>query len=831
MIARVRPFRALLRASAVAAALVSPLAAQAIVAPEPAPTPVAEDGLAPGLALRHFTNNIQGYRLAGEIDASEWPIYVTAAQAQRKLRFQLGYLAAVSVMPEASTLTLTINDALVGEAAIRFFNSVESVSFDIPEGLLQPGLNSVRITASQRHRVDCTLAATRELWTQIDPIRTGLVLNATEASIDSLADLGAAPPDEQGALPIRLVLEKDAPSEDMARALRLVEMIAIEGRFEQPVVEIGPPASGRYGINLVVGNAKEVAARLDGFAAGDGPRAVVLPARAGRRTTIVVTGADNGQIEEAIKLIKTAAAPVGSPSGLRAAAASPGLRLDGAERVKLADLGIASQEFSGRLFRAGVNIFMPSDFYPADYARATLRLAGGYAAGLAPGAQLVVNVDGRAAVSLLLPKASGDVFKDNPLPLPLGSFKPGLNRIEIEAQTQTPDDAACDPLAAIGAPSRFLMLGDSELELPAMARIGRAPDLAVTATGGFPYADAAVHPKLYLPSRDDKSIGAGMTIAAHLALAAGRPIDFSFTSTPPLKGEGPTLAVAPFSALKPELLASLDIPAAQMREAWNAQIDRPHQPQGSETLPDFTRETRNRLVLQKNFPIACQEALPPKRRRTPLSWLDPSNVDYSAVGALTRELPNVGAATARGERDLFGEWSARLHGDDDWLRRASEQILRSMDWAKDKFGGARVWASRRLGKLAASDPMLTEDELLLVGQGVIGESARDVWTVVTAPNAEELAENVRCLVDPRIARQISGRLSFLDAGEARIDATPAENSRFIPTQPFSLGNIRLIAAGWLSLHPPVFVLAALTLASLLAFATRLFVRKVGRRTQ
>ena len=268
MIARVRPFRALLRASAVAAALVSPLAAQPIVAPEPAPTPVAEDGLAPGLALRHFTNNIQGYRLAGEIDASEWPIYVTAAQAQRKLRFQLGYLAAVSVMPEASTLTLTINDALVGEAAIRFFNSVESVSFDIPEGLLQPGLNSVRITASQRHRVDCTLAATRELWTQIDPIRTGLVLNATEASIDSLADLGAAPPDEQGALPIRLVLEKDAPSEDMARALRLVEMIAIEGRFEQPVVEIGPPASGRYGINLVVGNAKEVAARLDGFAAG-----------------------------------------------------------------------------------------------------------------------------------------------------------------------------------------------------------------------------------------------------------------------------------------------------------------------------------------------------------------------------------------------------------------------------------------------------------------------------------------------------------------------------------------------------------------------------------
>jgi hypothetical protein len=40
----------------------------------------------------------------------------------------------------------------------------------------------------------------------------------------------------------------------------------------------------------------------------------------------------------------------------------------------------------------------------------------------------------------------------------------------------------------------------------------------------------------------------------------------------------------------------------------------------------------------------------------------------------------------------------------------------------------------------------------------------------------------------------------------------------------------LIAAGWLSLHATLYVLAALLIACLLAIATRWFVRHVGRRT-
>ena len=66
--------------------------------------------------------------------------------------------------------------------------------------------------------------------------------------------------------------------------------------------------------------------------------------------------------------------------------------------------------------------------------------------------------------------------------------------------------------------------------------------------------------------------------------------------------------------------------------------------------------------------------------------------------------------------------------------------------------------------------------------------------------------------------------------QAKINVSPVVDSRFVMTQPLSLGNARLIAAGWLSLHATLYVVAALMLAGLLATATRWFVRHVGRRT-
>jgi hypothetical protein len=764
--------------------------------------------------IRHLTNNIQGYRLSGEIGALEWPIYLTEQQARRRLRFQLGYLASVSVMPEASTLTLTINDEVVDQTPIRAVQSVRTVVFDIPEGLMRAGFNSVRLSAEQRHRVDCSLEATFELWTQIDPTQTGLILPGGDAGVDNLADLGALLPDEQGALPIRAVIRDSAKTDDIERMLRAVQLISIVGRFEQPVVDSGPLTEGRYGVNLLVGTAAELAkeVKFDFLNVVDRPRAFVLPATPERRTTIVITGVDAAQVDEAMKLFLVAAAPNGSEAGLRAAAAFPGVRMQGGQRVKLSEIGIQSQEFTGRLFRAAFNIIMPPDFYAADYGRAYVHLAGGYAGGLNSKAQIVMNVNDRTAVSLSLLRASGEVFKENPLPLPLGFLRPGLNRIEIEAHVPKDSDASCDPLSSIRASKRFLLLDSTEIELPPIARVGRMPDLAVTASGGFPYANAATRPKLFLPSLDRKSVGAAATIVAHLAIAAARPIDFQIATSPPSKG--PILAVAPFSSFEPSLLEKLGMPVQALEEAWKSKLDAGVTANDDATLSQKEIAARNLMVLQDNFPMACH---PPKRRG---GFRGASTeVDDSPTGAIAPPAP---------ARDLFAEWDERVRRDGRWANvvHLFDQAAR---WGKSKFTDAATWVKAELDN-KADEALASPQSLLAIGQNILGESSEDVWTIVTSPNVDTLVESVGCLVDPRVSRQISGGVSVLDMSQAKINVAPVADARFVMTQPLSVGNARLIAAGWLSLHATLYVLGAMMLAGLLAVATRWFVRHVGRRT-
>jgi cellulose synthase operon protein B len=119
---------------------------------------------------------------------------------------------------------------------------------------------------------------------------------------------------------------------------------------------------------------------------------------------------------------------------------------------------------------------------------------------------------------------------------------------------------------------------------------------------------------------------------------------------------------------------------------------------------------------------------------------------------------------------------------------------------------------------------------LALAQNLLGGANDNVWTVLTAPNADALADSVACLVDPRVSRQIAGQVSLLDISKAKIDSIPVSNTHFVITQPLSVGNARLIAAGWLSLHALYYVGAALVIGLLLALATRLFVKNVGRRT-
>ncbi len=772
-------------------------------------------------SLRHLTNNIQGFRLAGEIGTSEWPVFLTGTQAKQRLRFQVGYLTAVSVMPESSYLTLIVNDAVVGRVNLRATQQVRTVMFDVPAGLMQAGFNSVRLSAEQRHRVDCSIQATYELWTQIDPSKTGLLLPRATTGVSSLAELASLSPDAQGALPIRAVVPGRTSLANVERIIRVAQMISLVGRFEQPVVDIGSLADGQYGLNLVIGTTSEIAglAGLPPMGGTMGPRVFVLPPTSQRRTTVVVTGLTDAEVTQALGQFDPDSALVGTTAGTRAAAAFPGYRIQGGQRVALKQLGVVSEEFGGRLFRAAFNVIMPPDFYPADYAKATLDLAGGYAAGLTTEAQMVVSVNGRNAVSRKLPKSGGDVFTNAPVPLPLSAMRPGLNRVEIEAQVPTASDVACDPLASIGGTNRFLFLDTTELEVPKIARIARMPDLAVTMTGGFPYAGVGSRPRLIVPSPDRESIGAATTLAAQMAIAAGQPIDFALSATIPEGSSGSTLIVAPARGLDPEYFRLAGLVPEDVVAAWSNRYEERVDPSRDEVLTRFEQAARDRLIMQRNFPASCRMAKPvggyEHADRT--AWR--RGIDMTA----TASLPS-GPVSGK----LYEDWSSKLSARTSVSKNFTGYFDSVRFWVDARWYRTLDFASNLFVSKTYSSKIPSRASLV-VAQSMLGDTRDDVVTLITAPNASALAGAVACLVDPRVWQTVSGRLSFLDATEGSVTGVPADDPRLIVTEPLTLGNTRLIAAGWLSLNAHIYVGLALAAAMLLALSTTLFVQGVGRR--
>ncbi|MDB5571611.1 MAG: cellulose synthase regulator protein [Hyphomicrobiales bacterium] len=805
----------------------APLAGRPAAPPASAPAsvfsrPTTSPAGTSGSVLRHLTNNIQGFRLTGEIGQSEWPMYLTEAQAQNRLVFKIGYLAAISVMPEASYLTLAINDVVVGRTNIVGTRGVRAASFDIPQGLMKPGFNAIRISAEQRHRVDCSVQATYELWTQIDPTQTGLLLPRSDPGALTLADLAALPVDEQGALPIRAITPARASMGSVERIVRATQMISLAGRFAQPVVDFGAMANGDYGLNLAIGPISDIASQIEPVAIGPvtGPRVVIVPASGGRRTTIVATGRNADEVEAALQQFTLEAANRGSPEGLRAAAAFPGFRMMGGERVKLRDLGLVSQEFSGRLFRAAFNVILPPDFYSADYGKAELDVAGGYAPGLGANSQIVVSVNGRNAVSFKLARKAGEVFKRNPMPLPLGLMRPGLNRIEIEAHLPAATDSSCDPLAAISGSKRFLFLDATEIEMPRIARIARMPDLAVTATGAFPYGEAKMRPSLVVLGATRETVGAAATLATHLAIAAGAPIDFRLSVSMPEQNEGPTLIVAPAPALDSAVLRSVGLKQDDLAKIWRERMDNPA-PAAPETLPRSELLARHRLVLQRNFPAACHMPTPQGGFR--------KAERMAAVRSLAAQ--DTTAQTKGAEsRDLYNEWDSDLRSQSGLLARAQAYVNGAVNGVSAYVSGARLWVTGQM-EPPIERPALTQQASLIVAQSLEGDSARGVRTLVTAPDAVSLSQSVACLVDPRVWRQIAGRIAVLNGSDGQVVDVPVDVSRLIMTQPLSVQNSRLIMAGWLSLNSKIFVALALLMAAILAFTTTVFVRNVGRKQQ
>ena len=101
-------------------------------------------------------------------------LFILLSAGGHGTKLNLGYQNSIFVAPETSRLTVELNNTKIAEEAIRSPESISDLSIDLPKDPLKPGSNLIRLRSNQRHRTDCSIQSTYELWSNIDTERTYL---------------------------------------------------------------------------------------------------------------------------------------------------------------------------------------------------------------------------------------------------------------------------------------------------------------------------------------------------------------------------------------------------------------------------------------------------------------------------------------------------------------------------------------------------------------------------------------------------------------------------------------------------------------------------------
>lgn len=508
-------------------------------APAQAPRPQAPAPVDEARPFQRFVAPFERLTLAGETARRAWSIYLTPEEAAAGNRLSVGYQNAIFVAPEASRLRVSINGAVLVDEAIASPDSVTDIASDIAPGLLKPGYNLIQFEAAMRHRTDCSISSTYDLWTEIAPARTFLQFSDPDAGqMRRLEDIRALGVDATGSTRLTIVV----PSTEMAAAVEpLVQlsqglslMASMPNQSVRVVSEL-PQAMGPGEAVILLGPANSLRRILPQLPDQAGSAATLdfLPGIVDGGTVMLVTGSGWSDVNAAIRQIT-------APSERSIALARTVLSYNGwiypdapfvlgDSSISLATLGVPTSEFSGRRFNTEFNIGIPSDFYAEAYGEARLMLDAAYSRDILPGSHLDIYVNGNIATTVPLGAGSGAILRQVPVNVTMRHFRPGLNRVAIEVVLLTESDAVCAPGSSAGSDVRFALFDTSTFDIPNFARIGTRPNLSALAGTGFPYNRQAEPVPVILDRGSRDTLAATATLVSRLALAAGRVIDIDTT--------------------------------------------------------------------------------------------------------------------------------------------------------------------------------------------------------------------------------------------------------------------------------------------------------------
>jgi len=187
-------------------------------------------------------------------------------------------------------------------------------------------------------------------------------------------------------------------------------------------------------------------------------------------------------------------------------------------------------------------------------------------------------------------------------------------------------------------------------------------------------------------------------------------------------------------------------------------------------------------------------------------------VELGQASLAPTETENTDATFNRWRNEVVG---GGLHG----------QMVGIEDWLKRTFDIS--FATFRL-RSADVPPYEPQPKTTLIVAQSSSPNGAGTWTMLTAPSEDRLISGIHAISAVERWPELGGPLTTYSATTDKIESRPLANFEFVPTQPFSLANMRLIAANWLSSNIVFYALALVALCILLGIVTTGLLRRLGR---
>jgi hypothetical protein len=398
--------------------------------------------------------------------------------------------------------------------------------------------------------------------------------------------------------------------------------------------------------------------------------------------------------------------------------------------------------------------------------------------------------------------AAGEVLNKRHLYLPVASFKPGLNTIDVEAVTPTGNDAKCDLVALTDQRERFILSGSSEITVPALARVGTLPNISSILSGGLTQLSASHEVQVFVPKARIQALDASLTLLAKMASISQRETRAAFTFDRLVDGTRHVLAVGAFADMPEATLRAANLDPGQLRQAWQrsapetSRISMIDQPIQVASIGDQAEILRARLGQPAKTETGPSSAPP----GAPSASLSSQAANASWFGGSLQGLPG------------------RLLG------MAAEPMIRA-GLIKSRDGG---------------DLIVTDQTTLVVAQGAKTKDLEADWrarllpsvgstTVVLAPTADQLLAGTSELLSGSLWEQFVGQAAAYNSREGAVATRVSGEIWLVPTAPLDFQNGRLIAAGWLSRNVSVHLAALLGILVVLTLSLHRVLRMSGVR--